>query len=257
MLRPGGRPVEEPTRQLKWTFVARVVLTGVLLLCAVAIAVVRFGAFNDRGLVGIDYITFVAWGHRFLETGSLYLPYQLTGPFDPQPLPLVPALLPAMYPPTAAYLFAALTVVPGVLWWAMPLTVLLYALWTWRPVQWAWPILAAALCWPATSNVIIVGGTSMWIAAGVTAGLLWHWPAVAVLLKPSFAPLALIGIRHRSWWLALVIGAVASLPLAPLLGDYVRVLGNARPQLGPLFSLRDAPLALLPVVAWAARRRSE
>ena len=40
----------------------------------------------------------------------------------------------------------------------------------------------------------------MRVAAGVAAGLLWGGPAVLIVLKPTFAPLALVGFGRR--WLA-------------------------------------------------------
>jgi hypothetical protein len=38
---------------------------------------------------------------------------------------------------------------------------------------------------------------------------LWGWPALAVALKPTLLPFALIGARRRSWWLVAGLGLVA------------------------------------------------
>lgn len=225
-------------------------LTAVFGPFAALVWVARFGAFDRLGYVGIDYRTFVAFGERWLTTGSLYLPSQFT-PFDPQPMPPVPETLPAMYPPIAAPFFAALTVLPGVLWWA-PVPIVIGLVAWWRPKPWAWPLLALLLAWPNVSATVIVGGSSMWIGALFGLGLVWGWPAALVILKPSFAPLALIGIRHRSWWIAMGILGGASLVMLSETLRYLEVVRNAQ-GIGLFYSLGDLPIMLIPLVACLGR----
>jgi hypothetical protein len=105
----------------------------------------------------------------------------------------------------------------------------------------------------------MVGSTTLWIAAFVAAGLLWGWPAVLITLKPSYLPFALIGIRHRSWWVAAAALGVLSLPLWSAWGDYATVLRNAEfgtTYLSSGFILASLPPTFLPLVAWVGRRRT-
>lgn len=234
-------------------------LTLAILLLGGWIAAYRWGAVERAGFVGVDLHMFLAYAQRWLDTGSMYLPSQLAGPFDPQLLIPV-AAAPSLYPPNAIYLFAPFLVLPAILWWAIPLGILGYALWRWRPAPWAWPILALIAALPDTFTTAMVGGSSMWIVAFVAGGLLWGWPAVLVILKPTFLPFALLGIRHRSWWIAAIAMGVLALPLLDNWGEYVAVVRNA--EMGSSFTsagflLGSLPAMLLPFVAWAGRRREQ
>jgi hypothetical protein len=64
------------------------------------------------------------------------------------------------------------------------------------------------------------------------------------------------GIRRRSWWGGAVVLAVLSLPfvLTGLWGEWLRALANSRGG-GLLYSSLEAPMLLLPLVAWLGRRR--
>jgi hypothetical protein len=75
-----------------------------------------------------------------------------------------------------------------------------------------------------------------------------------IAFKPSFAPFLLIGVRRRSWWLAMGLVAVLSLAMLSEWLRYVTVLQNLESP-GILYSLGDLPLLVVPVIAWAARRR--
>jgi hypothetical protein len=112
----------------------------------------------------------------------------------------------------------------------------------------------ATLIWPNTADSLWAGSSNLWIVAGVAGGLIWGWPAVIVAFKPSFAPFMLIGVRRRSWWIAIAVVAVLSLAMLPEWLRYVTVLENLESP-GPVYSLGDLPLLLVPVIAWAARRR--
>ena len=73
-------------------------------------------------------------------------------------------------------------------------------------------------------NVYIFGNPSMWIVAAIAAGTVSRWPFVLVLLKPTFAPIALLGIRHRSWWIAAGLLLLASIPFGKVWLDWFAVV---------------------------------
>ena len=66
----------------------------------------------------------------------------------------------------------------------------------------------------------LFGNPGIWTIAALAAATRWRWASTLVLLKPSLGPLALFGARHRSWWVALGILGLASLPFAGLWLDY-------------------------------------
>ncbi len=116
-------------------------------------------------------------------------------------------------------------------------------------------MVAACLAWPRSAGMLIVGNTDLWVMAIVAAGLRWSWPSVLVAVKPSFAPLILIGFSRRSWWLALaVLGAVA-IPFGGLWAEWLAVVRHAPGGLP--YSFLGLPLVLLPAVAWLGRRRAD
>jgi hypothetical protein len=236
-----------------WARAAAFGLSVALLLVAALVAWLRFGAFSAAGALGIDYATFVDFGRSLLATGTPYRAYQLAGPYPlHDPAMLAPSTAPNYYPPPFALVCAVLTVAPAFLWWAVPIGILAWTTLRPLPGPWTWPLLAACLAWPATSAVVIVGGSTMWAAAMIAAGLRWGWGGPLVLLKPSLVPFALAGIRGRRWWWSLAGATVASLAMLPLWGQWVTAMTNAQ-HVSLLYSAGDLPLLLLPVVAWAAR----
>lgn len=197
---------------------------------------------------GTDYGFFVAQAQRFVEGGGFYGPRQLSGPYA------VAIGVDNLYPSPALLLFLPFTLLPGPLWWAIPLvTISLVVLW-FRPAPWAWPLIAFA-CWvPRTQSIVIWGNTTMWIAAFVGLGLRFAWPSLLVLLKPYFAPLALIGIHRRSWWVAAAVAAAVSPVQLPLWADYLtawRNAGSSWPSVA--YSPGDVLMLSIPLIAWLAR----
>jgi hypothetical protein len=112
----------------------------------------------------------------------------------------------------------------------------------------------ATLIWPNTADSLWAGSSNLWIVAGVAGGLIWGWPAAVIAFKPSFAPFMLIGVRRRSSWIAVALLAALSVAMLSEWFRYVTVLRNLDSP-GALYSLGDLPLLLVPVIAWAARRR--
>ncbi len=233
---------------------AALVLALAIGAAGLAIWVPRWTMVNQFGMVGIDYASFRMAGERFLATGNPYQPYQLAGPYDPYDLALIlhPATVPDLYPPPFAIVAVALTVVPWMLWWAIPLGMLAALVIHWRPVPWTWPVIVLALAWPTTAMTLYVGGTNLWVTALVAAALRWRWPGALIALKFTFGPLALIGIRSRGWWVTAGILALASLATAPLWADYITALHNMTAG-GIGYSLADLPTVAIPIVAWAGR----
>lgn len=195
--------------------------------------------------LGGDLVFFRATAERWLETGALYLPHQLAGPYN------VELQVDNLYPPHALLLFVPFTVLPAILWWAIPVAVIAYALVWLRPAIWSWPVIAALVIWPKTLVGLIWGNTDMWVVAAIAAGIRWGWPAVVVTVKPVFAPFALIGFRRRSWWIAGMGLGVSGLIMLPLWLDYAKAVGNM--WLPADYSLRSVPTMLIPIVAWLAR----
>ena len=192
-----------------------------------------------------DFAFYRSAAQHWLETGHFYLPDQLNGPY------VVILDKHVLYPPPALLLFVPFVWLPAILWWVIPLGVIAYAFWRWRPAIWTWPILAAIVFWPKTESTLLLGNTDMWVAAGIAGGLLWGWPALLLVLKPTMAPLALIGVRRRSWWLAALVLGIVSIPLIPLWIEYVDVVRYS--QIPWNYWVTGIPVALAPVVAWLGR----
>jgi hypothetical protein len=198
-------------------------------------------------IVGIDYEIYMDATRRWLAGGPFYLPLQVAGPY--------PVLLGVvLYPPNALILFVPFTFLPAVIWWAIPIIIVALTAWSWRPSMLAWACIVACLTVPTSWWRIEAGKPLLWMVAALALGTRYGWPAVAVLLKPSLFPFAIVGIRSRSWWLALGVGVLLSLPFAGMWMDYARVLMNARGQQASLlYSLGDVPLMLIPLLAWLGR----
>jgi hypothetical protein len=230
--------------------------TIVLLVIAAVQAVLLYRTFDTYAAVGIDYDSWLVFADRFVSGGGFYHPDQLAGPYETTTAWVrYPPDVPALYPPPYLLFAVGLTVVPSFLYWAAPLGLLGYVIASWRPAPWTWPVMALLACASHVASVVIVGGTTMWVAALFAAGIRWGWPAVLIFLKPTFAPLALVGVRHRSWWVAAVALALVSLAMLPLWFDYLTAMRNAT-DASLLYSLGDAPWALIPAVAWLGATRA-
>jgi hypothetical protein len=204
---------------------------------------------------GVDLRLYLDATQRWLAGGPFYQPYQLAGPYEIQAGDI-------LYPPVALWLFVPFAVVAASpleplalgLWWAIPLGLTAWAVWRLRPAPFAWPLIALCVAWPTTLLKTWTGNPVIWSMAALAAGVIWFWPAVFVLLKPSLAPFALFGVNHRSWWIALAIFGLLCLPFGSLWLDWLRSVVNSEGG-GLLYSSLEIPMLLLPLVAWLARRR--
>jgi hypothetical protein len=219
-------------------FAAGVVLVLLVIETAYLVSVVIPANWS----LGQDFRYYANVGAQWLADGSYYLPRQLEWPYVARLMEDV------LYPPNALYLFVPAAVLPWIAWWAVPIAVTLYVLWSWKPQPWAVFVMLALLMWPRAIGAYLFGNTDMWAVAGVAAGLRWGWPAVLLVLKPTFAPFALLGVRQRSWWVGLILlGLVSALQL-PLWFDYFTAMRNI--TISGDYSLGSLPLLAVPIVGY-------
>lgn len=198
---------------------------------------------------GVDYRLYHDVTTRWLGGGPFYEPYQLAGPYEISAGDV-------LYPPTALWLFVPFAVLPGfvaaILWWGIPLVVTALAVVVLRPRPAVWPLIALCIAWPTTLLKTWTGNPVIWAMAAMALGALYAWPSVFALLKPSLAPFALFRANHRSWWIALVVVVAMSLPFGSMWGGWLASVVNSRGG-GLLYSSLEAPMLLLPVIAWLGR----
>jgi hypothetical protein len=190
-----------------------------------------------------DLDGYLAGARRFVETGSPYLPSQVAGPWTLGPHSFI-------HPPAALALFVPFLVLPAFLWWAIPLGITTFVIIRFWPAPWTWPLKAACLVWPRSSGSLLAGNTDMWAMAFVAAGAMWGWPAALLAVKPTVAPLALIGGRRALLAGLIVIALCAA--LLPLWIQYAAVIGNV--GVDWTYSLLNLPLVVLPAIAWLGRQ---
>ena len=200
-----------------------------------------------RWLVGIDRDIYFSATQTWLGDGQWYLARQIEGPYG---------ILygDVLYPPVLLYLLVPFRALPSSLWWVVPLGTTLLALWRIRPPTWALPGLLLCLAWPMSVEQLIKGNPVIWVLAAEAVAIACGWPTTLVILKPSLLPFALIGIHRRVWWMLLAAIALASVPLWQLTLEYPAVVLDSRGG-GLLYSVRDVPLLLMPVLAGLAAGR--
>ena len=236
-----------------WNRVARTAtfaVIGVAILALVAQLVIGF-PYTDLGGTdwGADLRGYVEASRSWVAGHGFYLQRQLHGPY---PIELGDVL----YPPTALYLFIPFLVLPYQLWWVLAVGLLGYVVWSWRPALWAVAAILVCLAFPDQPVLYFRGAPVIVFAALVAAALRWKWPGALILLKPSILPFALIGIRTRGWWITAGILVVLTLPVIPLIPDWLRAVFDARGPDGWLYSVKDLPLLMVPVIAYLGRTRN-
>ena len=173
--------------------------------------------------------------------------YQLAGPYQISAGDI-------LYPPVALLLFVPFSVLPAVLWWLLPAAAIGWSLRRLQPTRVAWPMLAACAAWPTTPLKILTGNPVMWAVAALALGVVYAWPSVLVLLKPSLFPFALFGARKRTWWLAAVALVVVSVPFGSLWLDWLHSVANSQGG-GLAYSSLEIPMLAFPLIAWLGRKR--
>jgi hypothetical protein len=216
----------------------------VVLLALAGLELVALNAMYPVILFSDPVVGYFPGAQRFLDTGSPYAPEQVAGAWSLGAHSFI-------HPPAALALFVPFLALPLPLWWVLPLGFTAWAVWRLRPAPWTWPLMAACLLWPRSTGSLLAGNSDMWAMAFVAAGTLWGWPVALLAIKPTFAPLALIGIRRRWTWIAGVVWLALVAVTLPLWLEWLRVTANA--GLSPTYSVNNLPLVLLPLVAWAGR----
>ena len=219
-------------------------VAAVLIVIELAIGFSQLGWGRD---VGVDYRIYMDATTRWLSDGSYFLPRQLAGPYQLQ-------MGDVFYPPVALWLFVPFTLLPAVLWWAVPIAITAAALERLRPPSWTIAVSLVVFLCPKYLEFVFDGNPGMYLIAALAAAAAWGTPASLVLFKPSLFPLALFGMRSRGWWYGLAALAVLSLPVLPLTLTWVPVVLDVQPG-GLTYSLLDLPVCALPLLWWAGSTR--
>ena len=175
---------------------------------------------NFNGYGGIDYTLYMDATRRWLAGGSFFEPYQLAGPYTIQ-------MGDVLYPPNALPLFVAVHRAAGVPVVGRPAGCHRVGDLALRPAPVAWPFMALCIFWPPMVARTVAGNPVMWVMAAVALGFIVRWAFVGVLLKPSLFPFALLGVRSRSWWIALALWIAISIPFGALWFDWVSAVTNS------------------------------
>jgi len=201
-----------------------------------------------------DHWVFMEAAHRLRGDGPLYRDFQLVGEYSVRQY--TATTMGDLYPPTTYLLIVAMSFLPDVLWWAIPLSVVAAVVWYWRPSLAGWAGILACFAPPWAWDGILSGGLFMWVAAFVALGTRWPVFLAGVLVKPNLFPFALFGVRSLSWWVAVLAGTLVALLMLPLWFEYVKVITNLK-DAGYLYSIHNIPLVLVPLIAWASRQRRQ
>lgn len=229
-------------RLVDFAFLASGVALGFIALTELAYGWFGAGWRFNHG----DLTIYTDAARSLFNGGSWYLERQTTGPYALE-------FGDVLYPPVASLAFAPWLVLPGWSFVLIPTLIVGWFVWTEHPKAWAWPLIGLCLVWPMTGLKWVSANPTIWIAAFVALGLRYRWAGALALLKPSFLPLALIGIRSRGWWVTAGVLGLLSLPFLAATVAYPSVVLNAQGG-GLLYSLVDLPMALIPAIAWRARR---
>ena len=196
---------------------------------------------------GVDYHLYIDTAAHWLHSGTYFQAYQVAGPYAISAGDI-------LYPPVTLVLFVPFTFLPALLWWLLPVAAVAWSLRRLRPARVVWPLLAACAAWPTTPLKILTGNPVIWAVAALALGVVYAWPSVLVLIKPSLFPFALFGARKRTWWLAFAIFVAVSLPFGSLWIDWAHSILNSQGG-GIAYSSLEIPMLAFPLIAWAGRER--
>jgi len=200
-----------------------------------------------RSQVGVDYRLYLDTATRWLSGGAYFQPYQLAGPYQISAGDI-------LYPPVALLLFVPFTFLPAILWWLIPAAAVACCVARLRPARHAWPWLMACAVWPTTPLKIVTGNPVIWAVAALALGVVYAWPSVLVLIKPSLFPFALFGAWRRRWWVGLAVFVAVSLPFGSLWIDWAHSILNSQGG-GLAYSSLEIPMLAFPVLVWLGRER--
>jgi hypothetical protein len=200
------------------------------------------------GTVGIDLVIYQDAARSWIAGDGFYHARQLAGPYHTVPGDV-------LYPPTLLWLMLPFTVLPDILWWAIPVAISGWAVWRLRPSRWLWLGMLVLLATPPVPWTIVRGNPVIWVVALTLLGVAYGWGGAFVFLKPSLLPFAFLGVTGRRWWLVVGLLALLTLPLLPLLIQYPQVVLDSRDRGGWLYSIADVPLLAIPALAWVSLHR--
>lgn len=200
---------------------------------------------NLNGYAGLDYQLYMNATRDWLSVGTFYRLEQMAGPYA-----VVHGAV--LYPPVSLWLFVPFTVLPAVLWWAVPLGVTAAVIISHRPGPLVWPLMALCL-WEPVQIHVISGNPGLWSMMFVALATRWPVFGPFAFLKASLGPFGLWGIRNRAWWVGLAVFCALSLAVLPMWFDWLRVLLNSQGTGGFLYSWQEIPMMLLPILAWFGR----
>jgi hypothetical protein len=209
--------------------------------------ITALGIPNLNGYGGVDYRLYMDTATRWLAGGGYFQPYQLAGPY-----PISPGDI--LYPPVALLLFVPFMFLPAILWWLIPAAAVAWSVARLRPGPIVWPMLAICLAWPPTLVKVVTGNPVIWAVAALALGVVYAWPSVLVLIKPSLFPFALFGACRRRWWIGLAVFVLVSLPFGSLWIDWLHSILNSQGG-GLAYSSLEIPMLAFPVVVWLGRKR--
>jgi len=200
---------------------------------------------------GVDATLYRDVTLRWLGGGPFYDPHQLAGPYEI-------AAGDVLYPPISLLLFVPFAVLPiaigAALWWAVPIAITAWSIGVLRPRPEVWPLLALCVANPTTLLKTWTGNPVIWSMAAMALGVLYAWPSVFVIVKPSLAPFAFFGAWRRSWGLAAAVLGLGAVPFGALWIDWIDSVVNSRGG-GLLYSSLEFPMLALPLIAWIFRTR--
>jgi hypothetical protein len=232
------------TGRLDWRFVILAALYGFVVLEAL------YFTFRPGGLfafgLGYDQHTYLGAARDWLAGRGFYESYQLAGPYRIQAAEI-------LYPPSLLVVLVPFTFLPEPAFVLVPLAVTAAVVWSWHPSYRGWLLIGACLAAPSSFGLYLFGNPGMWAVAAVALATRYGVGPL-VLVKPTFAPFALVGIRTRAWWLTLAAGLGFAFLTLPLWLDYLTVMRNII-EPDPFYAVWTVPMMLVPLIAARSSRR--
>jgi hypothetical protein len=231
---------------IDWDRVLRVVAWAAFAIAAARAVLYYLDLDNPAASVGVDLNLYLGAARRWLAGGEFYAAFQLAGPYH------VIGAGEILYPPVILPLLLPFLVLPGILWWLTPLALTVVAIARMRPAAWSLAAIGLLCTTHAVQAPFFWGTPVIWLLPIVAWGVLLGWPAAFVLVKPTLAPFAIVGMtKPRSFFVGVVLLALLGVLFLPLWIQWVTVIRNS--DLGPLYAYTQIALLVIPVIAWLGR----
>ena len=245
----GRRDLAVAIGPVRWDRVFRVVAPVGFAIAGVR-ALVYLAAIPDPSQsFGVDFRLYVDAARGWLATGQFYPAYELGGPYQ------VIGAGEILYPPIMLWLFVPFTVLPGFLWWVVPVGLTVWAVYRMRPAWWGLALIAGMSVTHAVQGPFFWGTPAIWLLPAVAWGLLLGWPAVFVLVKPTLALFMLSGMgRPRGLLFGLVLFGSLAVPFGTMWLDWLTAIRNSDLEFS--YAVTQNALLILPIIAWVSSSRS-